>query len=1150
MLHKKTLLFFFLFVFSLRAFPAIFVVTSNADSGPGTLRDALRKVALADSSVTNYIYFNLPDVSQAGRTITLFSKLPDLSSNLVIDGSTQTGSKFGVSDACVALFFQTPVNQTISALSIVNKHDVAIYGLYLKFLTDVTKSNLLYFWTGIGLRNDKNVTIGAMGKGNVVSGFYNPLIVNSPVNEFEYFENLTLKDNIFGLDADGETLSVNQISAVPIGQIIGNVNIGGTIAEGNVFAQGLSINQENNVDSTNPADYYISSPAFIKIQNNKIGVDYLVQNGIATSSGINLSTTDPGGKNNCIIEDNVIAAPQWYAIDIGNNGLPLYILRNYIGTDKTLTKSFKTGGIFIYGATSAAIGSSNTADANYITNCNPVSILPFSNVTVNKNSFYCPNFSQPMHGGNNVFDFEFPFPVINILNISATSLSGTATPNSNIELFYSDKCGTCSPQTYFASTTADANGNWQYSGTINGTVIASATLGLNTSDFTQTSINTDKVTIVNACGNGFGSIKGVVPQNAQNVEWVDSQGNVVGTKPDLLNVKVGKYRLIAKNGTCKALSSFFEILDKFQLDITNVKIVDPSCGNSTGSVSGLNLTNNEYGSPTFVWTDASGKTVGNALVLSAVPSGTYNLAITSADKTCIQNYGPFTLVNTTGPNIDQSNVAIQSTNCGQSTGSITNLAVTGTGTLKYIWWNSQQQTVGTAKDLLGQPAGIYKLEVSDDSQCGSVYTTDITIPETNGITMDDSKVVSTVTTCSKDNGSVTGITVTGATAYQWVNGNNQPVGQSIDLQNQPSGDYTLTASNGFGCSKTSKVYHIGQDPPTQYPVYTTSIVPACFGKNNGSVSVATDVLVSSARWINSQGQPIGGNNTTITDLPGGTYQLYVTDKNGCENLYKSYTVTTITQLQILAGAENVIDDQCTLHTGSITNIQVSGGVQPYAWSWVDAGNQIVSSSPDLMGVGAGVYTLSVNDASGCGLVSASYTVQNQSENISPPSVSNLQLCSAGDALLQVSSPSSGYSYRLYADQTATTPLDEQTSGNFKITVKSNTILYVSQVSGTCESQRTAVQVSVGISAVDIANAFTPNGDGINDYWVINGIASYPLATIQVFTRYGQKIFESKGYATPFDGTFEGKKLSPGVYYYIINLKSNCNLLSGSLTIIR
>ncbi|MHB8207071.1 gliding motility-associated C-terminal domain-containing protein [Mucilaginibacter sp.] len=84
----------------------------------------------------------------------------------------------------------------------------------------------------------------------------------------------------------------------------------------------------------------------------------------------------------------------------------------------------------------------------------------------------------------------------------------------------------------------------------------------------------------------------------------------------------------------------------------------------------------------------------------------------------------------------------------------------------------------------------------------------------------------------------------------------------------------------------------------------------------------------------------------------------------------------------------------------------------------------------------------------------------------------------------------------------------------------------------------------------MANAFTPNGYGINDYWQIAGIENYPDVLVQVFNRYGQKLFESKGYSIPFDGTYKGQKLASGVYYYIINLNTKCNLLSGSLTILR
>src|SRR4051794_2868072 len=98
-----SLLFVSLCCFSFKAVAAIFVVTSNADSGPGTLREALTLAAANGSTTTDYINFNLPDLSDAGRTITLLSELPYLSSNLVIDGSTQPGNKISPGDAKVII---------------------------------------------------------------------------------------------------------------------------------------------------------------------------------------------------------------------------------------------------------------------------------------------------------------------------------------------------------------------------------------------------------------------------------------------------------------------------------------------------------------------------------------------------------------------------------------------------------------------------------------------------------------------------------------------------------------------------------------------------------------------------------------------------------------------------------------------------------------------------------------------------------------------------------------------------------------------------------------------------------------------------------------------------------------------------------------
>jgi gliding motility-associated-like protein len=86
--------------------------------------------------------------------------------------------------------------------------------------------------------------------------------------------------------------------------------------------------------------------------------------------------------------------------------------------------------------------------------------------------------------------------------------------------------------------------------------------------------------------------------------------------------------------------------------------------------------------------------------------------------------------------------------------------------------------------------------------------------------------------------------------------------------------------------------------------------------------------------------------------------------------------------------------------------------------------------------------------------------------------------------------------------------------------------------------------------IDIPNAFSPNGDGINDVWNINALASYPESTVKVFNRYGQIIYQSNGYSKPWDGSFNGSPLPFGTYYYIIDRKNGFPLSTGWVAIIR
>ncbi|SIR94826.1 gliding motility-associated C-terminal domain-containing protein [Mucilaginibacter lappiensis] len=99
--------------------------------------------------------------------------------------------------------------------------------------------------------------------------------------------------------------------------------------------------------------------------------------------------------------------------------------------------------------------------------------------------------------------------------------------------------------------------------------------------------------------------------------------------------------------------------------------------------------------------------------------------------------------------------------------------------------------------------------------------------------------------------------------------------------------------------------------------------------------------------------------------------------------------------------------------------------------------------------------------------------------------------------------------------------------------------------------QTTVPVTVTvITPIHVPNTFTPNGDGFNDVWKIDDLVNYPNCTVNIFNRYGQALFHTNGYGTPWDGTYHGDKVPPGTYYYIIDLKNGSKPLAGWVAIIR
>ncbi len=118
---------------------------------------------------------------------------------------------------------------------------------------------------------------------------------------------------------------------------------------------------------------------------------------------------------------------------------------------------------------------------------------------------------------------------------------------------------------------------------------------------------------------------------------------------------------------------------------------------------------------------------------------------------------------------------------------------------------------------------------------------------------------------------------------------------------------------------------------------------------------------------------------------------------------------------------------------------------------------------------------------------------------------------------------------------------------------SSTTIYTLDVidDNKCEASGSIkVTVSAATSKILVPNAFSPNGDGINDTWVITNLSAYPGATVDVFNRYGQLVFHSENSNKAWDGTYNGKPLPVGTYYYIIDLKNNEKKMAGSVTIFK
>jgi gliding motility-associated-like protein len=250
-------------------------------------------------------------------------------------------------------------------------------------------------------------------------------------------------------------------------------------------------------------------------------------------------------------------------------------------------------------------------------------------------------------------------------------------------------------------------------------------------------------------------------------------------------------------------------------------------------------------------------------------------------------------------------------------------------------------------------------------------------------------------------------------------------------------------------------------------------------------------------------------------------------------------------LATAASTEEIVAS-CTNTNNGIITITTTGGIAPYQYK-LDNGQ--FQSSNVFNGVSLGNHTITIKDQ-GCGPdVIKNITVgtrQSPTVSAGPDKV-----IITGDEVQLEGVGSSSYSVLWSPSQTLTgantyNPIAKPTATTVY------TITALDNVSNCTATSNTTVTVIPNCLA--IKNAFSPNGDGINDRWVVsNGFSCINKIMVAVYNRYGNLVYKNDNYQNNWDGTYEGKPAPDGTYYYVITynlINGKAQILKGDLTILR
>ncbi len=367
-----------------------------------------------------------------------------------------------------------------------------------------------------------------------------------------------------------------------------------------------------------------------------------------------------------------------------------------------------------------------------------------------------------------------------------------------------------------------------------------------------------------------------------------------------------------------------------------LKISDPTCGRTNGSVSGWVVTGGT--SPyNYVWTINGDTIVSDTTSFTNQGGGTYNLVVT--DGTGCMKDSVVTLTNITGPQLS-GNLTITQPTCGKSNGSVTGWNATG-GTPPYTEsWTKNGTSVSDSFGFVNQPAGNYTFVVMDSNGCSTADST-ITLVAPGSPVLDTTGLAVTEPTCDASNGSVSGLTASGGSlpyAEVWTNSSSMTISDTFTFSNQPSGKYYFTLTDNAGCIASYTLTLAALNAPGFLTNNLEITNPSC-GNANGSIlglQVSGGATpYASEVWTDSATAGIVSTTLSLDSQPGGTFIFTVTDNSGCHVDTSITLVATGAATPPLIAITNGKDSICS--SGDTAQICVSNSNLYVAYLWSNNG---------------------------------------------------------------------------------------------------------------------------------------------------------------------------------------------------------------------